>query len=273
MTNSTSHLLGVVYVQKIKQIGVQIENGQSESPSNSVSTKLKVSVNKHKHLTFDSLREILCRVAERSKDLYYDVIKQNRAIRRKLLSNIEKYAAVIESLETELSISVGTIANEVYEAYGVSSEKIDFAIVYHLRKADRQKRILKDLVETRMKHRMEQGNASGISESELEKIFKYLKEFTSDAQNFKKFGTLARPAWNLQTLLETYLFDKIWEEFEIEEEDILGAISKLELNSRLLGYIGEYQSNLNKMAAIYSPSTNSKFLAERYQTIGRTQED
>jgi len=273
MTNSNVVSVGVYYVQSIKQIGLQIENEQAEYSANTAPEEFQVSVDKNKRLTFNSLREVLCKVTESSKELYYQLIKQNRSNRRKLLSNLEEYAALIENLENEIALSIGDIANEVFEKFGLNSERIDLSIVYHFQKVDRQTKILKDLVESRMKHRMENGDSARVEAKELEKVFKFLKNFTAEIQNFKVFSELSRPAWNIHALFETYLFDKIWEEFEIEEEDILCAISKVDLDPEIISLIEDYQANLVKVAAAYKEVPSSKFLSEKLQEVRGSKED
>jgi len=243
MTESSVTYFAEHYLNKLKEIG----NGIADQTHHQDPKTVKVCTDSAGVITFDSLKQILFLISEQSKDHYYELTKHYRIIRRKSLTNLGNYHLAIECLEKEISLLAGETAKEVFRILETTTDEVDQAISYHLQDAQSRFELLQGLTETRTKHRMEKGESVDLTEKLLEKVFVYLKSFTADPKNFDAFFGLKRPAWNVSALYETYLFDKVWEEFDIEEEDILLAISSRDVGADLMSLIGDYRLNLAKI--------------------------
>lgn len=274
MTDSSAIYFAESYLKKIKDIGEKILAQDQNSIDHQDAKAPKVYINNSGVITLESLKGILFMVSELSKNCYYDLVKQYRSVRRKSLSDIGNYNLAIENLEKEISLRVGATANEVFAIVGAATEEIDQSLGYHLQHAQSRFEIVQGLIEMRTKHRMENGEPSEITEKTLEKVFDYLKCLTADPKNFESFFNLERPSWNIAALFETYLFDKVWEEFGLEEEDILRAISSKNVETGLMRLIGEYRQNLAKIIPeVLAQGDSNKFFAEKIKALSNVGED
>lgn len=266
MTLSKTQSLGKYYFEKIKAIGQKIKKKNLQTSSDL--TPVKVVVDANGLITLDSLREILLLVSDRSKGAYYDLVKECRAIRRKSLDDPSRYLAALENFEKDLTLEVAaTQTSEIFEEIGVTAEEVDNSLMYYLKIVENHTQILEDLVDLRMLHRMERTEAQNLSEKGLEKIFNFLSEFTSDPKILLFFHNLERPGWNMTAIYETYLFDKVWNEFGLEEEEVLQAISVSDAESELLELIESYRRNLAKLSSLVTSHPDNEFFEFKAKTF------